>query len=133
MRIFKLLFLPLGLLLALGACSSSNIEQIEDDFAANAGCGITEVSYATDIVPILTMYCTPDFNGSPNFACHGAGAVIGDWTDYNSVKAVGEAGNLMTEINAGSMPPGNTTGPENLDPCEIEQLQFWLDAGAPDN
>lgn len=128
MRIAKLLALSLCLLVTLGACSTNSIEEIEQT------CDATDVSYATDIVPIITTYCSPDFNSSVDFACHGAGALIGDWTEYTTVKLIAESGNLVNRtVTAANMPPGNSTGPQSLTNCEKEQIQSWVDAGALNN
>lgn len=129
MRIIKLLSLSLGLLFALGACSSKSIEEIEER------CDTDSISYAADIVPIMTMYCSQDFDSRPDRACHSEAAPDGDWTNYNFLKLVAEDGSLLTyAVNDGAvMPPPTSTGPLTLENCEKEAIRAWVNAGAPDN
>ncbi len=142
MRNFKLLSLATVLLLVLGACSSQSIEQIETDFAnaqdttAALPCGLDTitVSFATDIVPIMTMYCA-DNSFNANGSCHGAGAFTGDFATYAIVSGYAENAVFMNRIRSSSnpMPPAYSSGPQVLDPCEIEYIEDWIREGRQDN
>ena len=139
MRYLKLLSLSLGLLFILAACATNNIEEIQNamnpDSTAVDTCGLDTitVSFATDIVPIMQMYCTPDFNANPNFICHGAGSQLGAWEDHAALNAAAESGALMNELQLRTMPPGFSTGPQTMTDCEIATVRSWVDNGSPDN
>lgn len=74
-------------------------------------CTGTAKSYATDVAPLVQTYCA---------GCHP------DFTGYT--KLIASAGDIRTQIVAGSMPQGTklTTDQKNAIVC-------WIDAGAPNN
>ncbi len=87
-----------------------------------------QVSYAEDIVPILTDNCT---------TCHSEGG-IAPWamTDYNMV--LGFAPMIREVLRTKRMPPwhadpeiGNFTGNHGLPDDQLATLVSWLEAGAP--
>jgi mono/diheme cytochrome c family protein len=92
---------------------------------ASAGCDLTQFSYNAIVKPILQNNC----NG-----CHGATAPSAglNLTDYNVVKTIALNGRLMGSVKQiapySPMPPGG-----KLSACQIEQLDKWVQAGAPNN
>ncbi len=130
MKIFKppYILLHLGLSIFWGACTSTSIEETEL-------CDTSSISYAVDIVPIVTKYCSQDFDERNDRSCHGEAAPDGDWTNYSSLKLKAEDGSLVARavLEGGGMPPSYSTGPLVLGQCEKIAIESWVDAGAPDN
>jgi len=97
---------------------------IEQELYPSGGCNTANMSYATDIVPIL------ENNGC--IACHGDLASL-DINGYADLKIYVDNGRLMGSINQLS---GFRAMPDNqpkINQCEIDKLQAWIDAGAPNN
>jgi mono/diheme cytochrome c family protein len=92
------------------------------------GCDTSEMSYASDVVAILT--------NNQCIACHSAvspgGSVRLD--DYTNVKIYVDNGRLLGSIKHdfgfSPMPKGQTN---KIAPCDIDQIRSWIDAGALDN
>lgn len=95
-------------------------------------CGISgEVSFATDIQPILATYCY--FSGTEN-SCHVTGSPDGSFVSYAGVAAKANLiRNRVTVLR--DMPPEySTEGPTEIaEPCDITLIQTWIDEGAKDN
>lgn len=94
---------------------------------ANAGgCDTTNISYANDIVPILTNSCV---------GCHSTGnpSTSVSLDNFNGVQAVALSGQLYGSL---SWQSGYSPMPKNgnqLANCEIEKIKAWIDAGALNN
>jgi len=90
-------------------------------------CDTTAVSYAEDIVPLLSQNC---------FVCH-SNANAPDfafgiaWEDYEDVAASSRLilGAIRHEEGYPQMPKDR----EKLDTCLINTFEAWHNAGAPDN
>ncbi len=90
-------------------------------------CDTLDVSYSTDIVPIIEATCAIA-------GCHVADFSQGDFTTYEDLKEkVDDEDKLLTQVTEGTMPPSNTAGPAELTADELELIQCWIDDGAPDN
>lgn len=88
------------------------------------------VSFANEIVPILTTYCY--FPGASQ-SCHDEnGDGPSKFTTYEGVFAA-RLNVKNRAVVSKNMPPSYTDGPVDLDECEIETLKTWLDEGALDN
>jgi len=115
-------------LLMLTACTKENVESLQAE--KTLGCNSAkEISYATDIAPILQANC-----GS-QAGCHSNGAASGGvkLEDYNGIKEVAATGLLKKAIfhEAGVSPmPKNLT---KLDDCTLSIINKWLEAGYPNN
>ncbi len=95
----------------------------------------TIVSFSMDIVPIFTTYCT-----NPAFGdCHQSGASNPNLTSYDVVRAEIEAGILTDRVfgpyaTGGKMPPSFCNGcPQDLERCDQELLQKWIEQGYANN
>jgi len=93
---------------------------------ANVGCDSTNVSYANDIVPILTNNCT---------GCHGgnspsAGIALDSYQNAaasaNNGKLYGTSAHLSGYV---AMPPSGS----GLTSCDLAKIKNWVEQGAPDN
>jgi hypothetical protein len=119
--------------LFLFTCASCYYDNKDDlyDYKVVEGIGVpcefTTISFAADVLPILDIQC--------NGACHNAtdreGNVILE--TYNNITPYVNDGSLMGSIHHTGgfaiMPTSGTKIPS----CEIEKLQSWVDAGAPNN
>jgi mono/diheme cytochrome c family protein len=89
-------------------------------------CDTTNMSFATDIQPIINTNC---------IGCHSSGSGTSggyDLTTYAGVKSAVTASKLYESVAqngaAVSMPPAS-----KLSQCKIDQIKSWIDAGAPNN
>ncbi|MTI31869.1 c-type cytochrome [Xanthovirga aplysinae] len=115
--------LALFLLCFLNACTSDNEEELFEEET----CDLSSISYDLKVQPILSQYC---------FACHStqassnSGAGI-DLMDFDQLKIQVNNGSLLGSIkhdsNFSPMPKGGA----KLSECEIETIQAWINAGAP--
>lgn len=105
---------------------SSCTYNVEEELYASTECMINELSYQTDIVPILDANC---------YICHGIGVNQGGVTlegyenlipNINNGKILGV---IKHENGFVAMPAG---APKLLD-CEIQKIEQWVDDGAPNN
>lgn len=96
----------------------------EDElYPGTAVCETTNVTWAETVQPLIQARCATS-------GCHVSGGLgPGDFTQYVNVKAKVDDGRFQSEvIQAGSMPPSG-----RLADCDIQELQAWIDAGAPNN
>lgn len=86
-------------------------------------CDTTEISFSTDVTPIINSSCATT-------NCHvSGGSGPGDFTQFGDLKAkVDDSSFVNRVIEQRTMPPGTP-----LTDCEIQILQAWLDAGATNN
>lgn len=89
-------------------------------------CPTDNVSYAQDVLPVLNTYC---------LGCHSGPAPSGNirLTNYNEISALAMSGQLYGVI---AWEPGYTQmpfGSTQLDDCFIDQLNSWIQNGAPNN
>jgi len=81
-----------------------------------------EVTYAADVVPIIQTHCAIS-------GCHVAGFTPGDYNQYIVLKQKVDSGTFqLLVLNLQTMPPDET-----LTENELDILQCWVDAGAPEN
>lgn len=90
-----------------------------------SGAQATDVSFRTQIAPLLSDRCA---------YCHGSigagGVTLFDGSGdavYSSIKA--RIASIIGEVSSGGMPRNGT----RLSQSEVELLESWNDAGAPDN
>jgi hypothetical protein len=107
--------------------SSENLEEelnIEDPNDITDGelllfCDTANYSYDSVIVPLITQNC------ASSSACHGSGAVFGDYTGFQEIKADIDNGSFYDRVYiTGDMPP---TKP--LTDCDSLLLLHWLNNG----
>jgi hypothetical protein len=87
-----------------------------------ANCNNLNVSYANEIFPIIQGNCSIT-------GCHIAGGNGMLLENYNNVKAYVDNGSLLeVVVTSQTMPPS-----QPLTSCQIEQVESWINAGAPNN
>lgn len=108
--------------LQLGACTYDVVEVNPcDNLPVNRS-----ISYATDILPIMTTTCALP-------SCHVTGFSRGDFTSYPDLKKKADNGSLEYKITSGEMPPRYTKGPKSLTACQIDLIKKWISQGAINN
>lgn len=111
---------PLPVLLAaliLGGCYYDNEEDLY-----GPGCDTSVFSYSARIQPILQANCQSS-------SCHGPSGANGELITYAQVKAVVDDGSFRNAvIVTRAMPDGGA-----LTNCELDLIEKWLDAGAPND
>lgn len=120
----KVCFALFLLLFVFFSCSKKN----EDELGGNNNntCVSTNMSFTTNIKPILQNFC---------FSCHGNGLSQNavNFDTYAGVKAVADNGKLVGTISHASgfvaMPQ---SGPK-LSECNIDKIKSWVTSGALNN
>jgi nitrate/TMAO reductase-like tetraheme cytochrome c subunit len=76
------------------------------------------ISYANDIAPMMTQYCT---------SCHKPNATYPDLTSYANVSA--HSSSVLADIKSGYMPQGMPKLADSL----IQKFQCWINQGKNNN
>ena len=115
-----------ALLLLLGltqACTNDNLEDLypEDECADYP---TENVTYNANLKALLDFRCGND-------ACHSATSTRGltDYTNYVNLKSALDVGRFQRRVFEYRDMPHNQT----LTPCEMDQIQAWVDQGYPEN
>jgi len=90
-------------------------------------CDTTDVSYADDIVVILSGNCY-SCHSNLNAPSFGSGIRLEDYQDVVSLQER-IAGSINHEAGYVPMPRGSS----KLDPCSILKFEAWVADGSPDN
>ena len=116
--------LVVWLLPGLSGCVWENKEEL---FSGTEPCDTTMVSFSDDIVPILANNCY-SCHSNLNAPSFGGGLSLEDHADVarsaeRIIGAVNHADGFLP------MPQGM----DKLDPCPVNLLEAWAEAGTPDN
>ncbi|MEQ9301183.1 MAG: hypothetical protein RIF33_21585 [Cyclobacteriaceae bacterium] len=114
---------------AFGACTFDNEEEVFPLEEGEVGCVTTDMSYLTDVVPILDTNCYV-CHGDENFSTFGSNIHL---EGYDNLMDWVDNGRFFGAINhdAGFSPMPKNAG--QLDQCDIDQIKSWIDAGALNN
>jgi hypothetical protein len=124
LRISPLTFLALIIFMLTG-CFNDN----EETLYGTETCKTTNISYAQDILPIMTAYC---------LTCHSAANANGlggniSLEGYAALKVYADNGKFLSSVqqdgNASSMPKGGSKIPN----CQISKIAAWIQEGTLDN
>jgi hypothetical protein len=126
MNKFNTKFLSAGIafIIFFTGCRYNSEEEL---FGITPPCDTTNVTYSTTITGII--------NSNGCLACHVGPAPSGNFTlsTYTDVKAKVDDGRLWGAINHfpgfSPMPQGGS----KLTQCEIDRINAWISAGAPNN
>jgi hypothetical protein len=115
--------LTASILLVIG-CSKSSEDKL--DPPTQTSCDTANMTYSTDIKPILQANC---------YGCHGNGNTEGGVTlgSYESVKGVVDNGNLIGTITHAAGYPPMPDGGGKLSDCDINKIKAWINSGASNN
>ncbi|MGQ1785290.1 MULTISPECIES: c-type cytochrome [unclassified Saccharicrinis] len=116
-KIIKVFTTGFLLILVTSSCEFNNEEELYGIKIVEP----TEVSYSTDISPIIQMSC---------ISCHTQGGFAnGFFDDYDGVKTKVDNGSFRQRVLVQKdMPPEGS-----LSDKELELIKAWLDDGAPNN
>jgi hypothetical protein len=127
--------LVLGLIIIIVAtiysCTSNKYDKLYPASSQALTCDTTNISFATDIVPILSTNCY-----SPGNGCHDVtgSAISGyDFTKYSVISSVALTGPLLLDINWGSGAQDMPMNGAKLSQCDINKFTRWINEGAPNN
>lgn len=94
---------------------------------ANAGgCDTNEVSFQTQVQPVIQSHCQ---------GCHSGNTPSGgvNLASYQGIRQVAENGRLVGAISWQDGYARMPQGGEQLPDCTIDQIKSWVDSGAMDN
>jgi hypothetical protein len=113
---------------SMGSCTSANKEELTP-----GGCDTTNMSYSTNIVPILQNNC---------YSCHGIGNSVGSGgivlEGYNNLQPWADTTRVKETTLEGviSHHPGYVPMPymkPQMDSCSINQIVAWIKQGFNNN
>lgn len=112
------------LLAGFGSCNYDNLAELHPEI----NCDPTSVSFASDIVPIISGSCN-----SLAASCHGPGSTK-PLDTYAGVKLQVDEAKLLSSViwdgNARQMPEGSSS---KIDDCSISKIAQWIADGAQNN
>jgi len=107
------------------ACTNDSADQPN-----STECSLTDVSFKTDVMPVIERSC------AYVSSCHGSGASLGDFTAYETLKEDLDNGKFAFRVlQKRDMPPtyAPEERPKSLDDAEINIIQCWADGGYLNN
>ena len=120
MRTTLLLAFAATVLLGMNSCYYDN----EEVLYPNNFCDTSIVTWSGTIQPLITSRCATT-------GCHVSGAQLPDLSTYAGVRAQADNGRIRARAIIGS--PSIMPQSGKLPACEIQKLDIWLQAGAPNN
>ena len=112
----------LALLVAISGCYYDNEQELYPYRFCNIGDVNDADLYVNKVEPIIQSRCA-----LPGCHVSGPNTAPGDFTQYVEVKAVVDNGRFQTFVLVDRSMPSNGT----LSACDLEKLQVWVNAGAP--
>ena len=120
----KKIIVTVAIALLVAGCYWDNVETLFPDLDQ---CDTLDVSFSADVIPILRNNCFSchSNSNSPDFA---NGLSL---EDYEDVAAMSDriVGAIMHKDGFIPMPQGN----EQLDSCQIETIEAWVNQGSRNN
>jgi hypothetical protein len=109
-----------AILILSQGCYNDNVEELYEFEDPN--CDALDVSFSNQVFPIIQGNCSIT-------GCHVAGGNGMLLENYNNVKAYVDNGTMFDRVvNTQDMPPS-----QPLTSCQIDQIDSWINAGAPNN
>lgn len=115
--------------LSMSACVYNNEEALYPHTTPPDSCGITTVSYANQVVPILQTECY-GCHSQQNAPFSGNSIVL---EGYANVKNYADNGRLKGAINHDATFSPMPQGGGKLPVCTLTTINKWIEAGALDN
>ena len=99
---------------------------VEEELYPTLECESLDMSYANDIVPLISENC---------YVCHATNIAFGNviLDSYSNILVQVDNGRLVGAINR---MPGFAPMPQSANKlldCNIEKIESWINAGAPNN
>jgi len=118
-----LFFTGMILMLTLHSCYYDNMEEL---YPETGNCDTTNVTFSTEVWPILESNCS---------GCHSGSAPSGNVSieNYDDVTALVHNGSLMGTIRYEQGYTPMPKGGNQLSDCYISKLETWISNGMPNN
>lgn len=116
----------LAVLFSIMSCEKENEEDLNDDDNVTT-CETEDVTFSGKVTDILEQYqCV---------SCHNSIAASGGVMlhDYANVKVYADNGKLLGSIKHESGFSAMPQGSGKIPSCNIEQIEAWINDGAPNN
>lgn len=91
-----------------------------------SSCDTAQVTFSSTIYPIVEFKCQGCHSGSQP----SAGISLNNYSDISGIALTGAFYSVVTGTNNYTPMPYNSNA---LPPCEVDLIQAWIDAGAPNN
>jgi hypothetical protein len=123
-------FLSILLSVSLSSCYYDTEEELYPD-SGSYTCDTISVSYATDIVPIVSAKCsTPGCHAGVNAAAGIALETYVGVKEYLDADKARFLSSITWDGNASNMPKGASA---KISDCNINTIRAWINAGYPNN
>lgn len=127
-RYSPLMWIPLLMFISILWMSGCYYDIEQDLYGGESPCNTIDVNFSGVVNPIIANNC---------LSCHNVGLANGNvrLDSYTEIKKYVDNGKLLSsikrdEINAKAMPPVPAAPLGN---CQVEQIEVWINAGAPNN
>ena len=110
----------------LQSCTYNNEEEL---YPSTEECVTTDMSFSTNIKPVLTSACLL-CHSNANSSTIGGGIAIEDYTD---VKFYADNGSLLGVMKHTSGYSPMPKGGSKIDDCKLNQIEAWINEGAKYN
>ncbi len=124
LRVRLVIALVASLMIGVAACSSDKYQNIKPVSTDTSSCKTANMSFVTDIRPILEAEC----DGCHSTANSGAGGGI-VLDNYNAVKSLGTSIQNRVSLpnsDASFMPKGGSS----IGTCKIDKIRAWINQGS---
>jgi len=129
-KLSKVTMLRLAGILCLASIVFTACTNDETDPADQVECDIPDVSFNTDVNPIIERSC------AYVATCHGSGSSLGDFTTFETLQEDLDNGKFAERaLSKRDMPPqyAPEDRPKMLENAEIAIIQCWADGGYQNN
>lgn len=126
---FNIFPLSLCIIIVISIGSTGCVYEKADILYPSGPCDTTGINYSEEIVQILTVNCY-SCHSTANSPVLGSGVIL---DQYHELKHHVDDGDIAGVINHA---PGFPEMPKNaakLSDCDIDKIETWIRAGAPEN
>lgn len=118
----KIFLVSIISILGIASCTYNS----EEELYGTSNCDTENMSYSTDIVPLITNNC---------LGCHGTFNYLGNVNLEGHAEIVKYAtdGSLVGSIKHSAGYVAMPDGSPKMDACSIAKIESWVNAGSPNN